>query len=113
MDRPAARLIDVLLYSAVPFPCPGCGAAIARSPEAWALRCPACGRVIRSRALDAHGAGPRAYEVEVSGHPETRVRIEVPWTEDDGAQLRRWLLWSTVVTLGLVVVLLAAARFLG
>jgi hypothetical protein len=60
-----------------------------------------------------HGEGPRAYEVEVSGHPETRTRIEVPWTEDDGTQLRRWLLWSTVVTLGLVAVLLAAASLLG
>ena len=96
----------------MPFPCPGCGAAIARSPETWALRCESCGAVIRARALDVPGDGPRAYEVEVNGRPETRTRIEVPWTEADGARLRRWLFWSTVLTLGLVLVLLAAARFL-
>jgi hypothetical protein len=95
----------------VPFPCPGCRAPVTRSPEAWALRCPSCGRVIRARPLDASTRDTRAYEVEVTGRPETRTRIEVPWTSDDAASLRRWLFWSTVLTLGLVGVLLAAARW--
>jgi len=47
----------------------------------------------------------------VTGRPETRTRIDVPWTPDDARRLRRWLFWSTLLTLGLVVVLLAAARW--
>jgi len=95
----------------VPFPCPGCRASIDRSPEAWALRCPACRSVIRARALDAVSGDLRAYEVEITGRPETRHRIEVPWTEGEAARLRRWLVWSTVLTLALVGVLFAAARW--
>jgi len=95
----------------VPFPCPGCRASIDRSPEAWALRCPACRRVIRARALDAVSGDVRAYEVEITGRPETRHRIEVPWTEGEAARLRRWLVWSTVLTLALVGVLFLAARW--
>ena len=94
----------------VAFPCPGCGAAVSRSPEGWALRCPSCRRAIRARALDAAGAG-RAYEMEIAGRPETRRRLEVPWTPEEDARLRRWLLWSTVLTLALVAALLAAARW--
>ncbi len=95
----------------MPFPCPGCAAPIARSPESWALRCPACGRVIRARPLDAASGPGRAYEVEVAGRPETRRRIEVPWTAEESARLQRWLLWSTVITLALVGLLFAAARW--
>jgi len=95
----------------VPFPCPGCQAVIDRSPEAWALRCPACGRVIRARALDAVSGDVRAYEVQITGRPETRRRIEVPWSDQETARLRQWLVWSTVLTLALVAVLFAAARW--
>jgi hypothetical protein len=95
----------------VPFACPGCHTAIDRSPEAWALRCPACGGVIRARATGAVSGDVRAYEVEITGRPETRRRIEVPWTEREAARLRRWLVWSTVLTLALVGVLFAAARW--
>ncbi len=95
----------------MPFACPGCNAAIDRSPEGWAVRCPGCGRVIRARALDAVSGDVRAYEVEITGRPETRRRIEVPWTDQEAARLRRWLAWSTVLTLALVVVLFAAARW--
>ena len=95
----------------MPFPCPGCQAAIDRSPEAWVLRCPACGRVIRARATDAVSGDVRAYEIEITGRPETRRRIEVPWTDQETARLRQWLVWSTVLTLALVAVLFAAARW--
>jgi hypothetical protein len=53
----------------------------------------------------------RAYEVEVAGRPETRRRVEAPWSAEDGARLRVWLLWSSVITLGLVAVLYALARW--
>ena len=95
----------------MPFACPGCNAAVVRSPEAWALRCPACGGVIRARALDAVSGDVRAYEVEITGRPETRRRIEVPWTDQETARLRQWLVWSTVLTLALVAILFAAARW--
>ncbi|HUG54269.1 MAG TPA: hypothetical protein VMR21_11740 [Vicinamibacteria bacterium] len=95
----------------MPFPCPACRATVPHGPEAWALRCPSCGAVIRSRPLDDAGGGAAAFEVEVAGRPETRTRVEVPWTADQAARLRRWLLWSTLLTLGLVLVLFAAARW--
>jgi hypothetical protein len=84
---------------------------VPRGPEGWAQRCPACRAVLRSRALDDGTADVRAYEVEVAGRPETRRRVEVPWSAEDGARLRLWLLWSSVVTLGLVAVLYALARW--
>jgi hypothetical protein len=57
-------------------------------------------------------SGPeRAYDVEVTGQPETRRRITVAWTPDESRRLRAWLAWSTVLTLGLVVVLYALARW--
>jgi hypothetical protein len=38
--------------------------------------------------------------------------VEVPWSERDERSLRAWLSWSTAITLGLVLVLLALARWL-
>ena len=95
----------------MPFDCPGCGQAIDRSPATLALRCPHCRRVLRSRAVDTGGETERTYDVEVSGEPQTRRRVTVPWTPDEARRLRRWLAWSTGLTLGLVVVLYAAARW--
>jgi hypothetical protein len=92
----------------VPFPCPSCGAAISRSPDSWGLRCEACGCRLRSRPLDAEGT-VRVYEVEASGRPDTRLRVEVPWSDADARRLRRWLVWSTTITLGLIGVLLLLA----
>jgi hypothetical protein len=53
----------------------------------------------------------RLYEVEVAGRPATRRRVAVAWTAEESRRLRRWLAWSTVLTLGLVVVLYALARW--
>ena len=94
----------------MPFPCPACGSAIDRSPATWALRCPSCRRVLRGRALETDGPD-RVYEVAVAGEPKTRTRVAVPWTADESRRLRRWLVWSTALTLGLVLVLYAAARW--
>jgi hypothetical protein len=94
----------------VPFDCPGCGAAIDASPDRLGLRCPACRRVVRARVVDASGTEPE-FDVEVTGRPETRRRIAVPWTADESRRLRAWLVWATVLTLGLVVVLYALARW--
>lgn len=94
----------------MPFDCPGCGAAVARSPDRWGLRCPACRRVLRTRVVDASGP-ERVYDVEVAGQPATRRRIAVPWSADESRRLRAWLAWSTVLTLGLVAVLYALARW--
>jgi hypothetical protein len=49
--------------------------------------------------------------VEVAGQPATRKRVAVAWTADESRRLRLWLAWSTVLTLGLVVVLYALARW--
>jgi hypothetical protein len=81
------------------------------SPESFATRCASCGGAIRARVLDAFSGERRAYEVQITGRPETRRRVEIPWSEHEAARLRRWLLWSTVLTLALVVVLFAAARW--
>jgi hypothetical protein len=94
----------------VAFPCPGCDAPIDASPDRWGLRCPSCRRVLRTRALDTSGPG-RRYEVEVTGEPATRRQVEIAWTADEARRLRAWLAWSTVLTLGLVVVLYALARW--
>jgi hypothetical protein len=51
------------------------------------------------------------YEVELAGRPETRRRVVVPWNEGDERRLARWLLWATLLTLGLVGLLYAAARW--
>jgi hypothetical protein len=68
---------------------------------------------VRSRALDDAKPDARAYEVEIAGRPETRRRVEVAWSPEDGARLRAWLLASSVVTLGLVGVLYLLARLAG
>jgi len=93
----------------VSFACPGCGALVPRRPSAWALRCPTCRALLRSRALDTSGESP-AYEVEVAGRPETRRRVEAPWDDRERRRLAKWLLWSSLVTLGLVPLLYLAAR---
>jgi hypothetical protein len=95
----------------VPFPCPGCDAPIEARPERFALRCPACGALLRSRAVETSGPAP-LYEVEVSGRPETRRRVEVPWNEAQRRRLSAWLLWASALTVGLVLVLYALARLL-
>ena len=94
----------------MPFACPGCGETIRASPDRWGLRCPACRRVLRTRALEASGP-ERQYDVEVAGQPATRRRVAVAWTADESRRLRVWLAWSTVLTLGLVAVLYALARW--
>lgn len=90
------------------FPCPVCRATVKRSPDSRLLRCAACGSRLRGRTLPDEGS-TRVYEVEAAGQPETRTRVEMPWGEADDRRLRRWLVWSTTLTLGLVVVLLALA----
>jgi hypothetical protein len=84
---------------------------VAARPERFALRCPACGAVIRARPLETSGAAP-AFEVFVAGRRETLRRVEVPWDEPQRRRLAAWLLWSSAVTLGLVLVLLVLARLL-
>ena len=89
--------------------CPACGAPVPGSPEAWTLRCPACGRRLRSRRIDEGGEFP-VYEVAVIGRPDTARRLE--WREGPPPRrLRAWLLWSTVATLSLLAVLYLIARF--
>jgi hypothetical protein len=92
------------------FPCPGCGAPVEGSLERVMLRCRTCNAVLRSRVVETEGP-LREYDVEVARKPETRIRVEVPWTPDEARRLRAWLVWSSVVTLGLVGVLYALARF--
>lgn len=93
----------------MPFPCPACQAAIDRSPESWALRCPSCGALLRSRAQGEH-EGRRVYEVEARGRPGGRVRVELPWSEADERRLAKWLVWSSLVTLGLIPLLYVLVR---
>ncbi len=44
------------------------------------------------------------------GRPETRLRVEVAWDEGQQRRLSAWLLWSSLLTLLLVVALYALAR---
>ena len=48
----------------------------------------------------------------MAGRPETRRRVELPWDECERSRLRAWLLWSSAVTVSLVLALYALARFL-
>jgi hypothetical protein len=95
----------------VTFPCPRCAALQTGAPR-FVSRCADCGALLRGRARDASG-DRRAYDVEVAGQPETRRVVEVAWSPRDQARLRAWLLWSTAITLGLIVVLYALARLSG
>jgi hypothetical protein len=67
---------------------------------------------VRGRARDAQG-DRRTFEVEVAGRPQTRRVVEVPWSPADQARLWAWLGWSTAITLGLIGVLYALARWSG
>jgi hypothetical protein len=67
---------------------------------------------VRGRAGDASGEH-RTFEVEVLGRPGTRREVEVPWSPADQTRLRSWLVWSTAITLGLIGVLYALARWSG
>ena len=44
------------------------------------------------------------------GRPETRRVVEIAWDRHQAGRLARWLLWSTVLTIALTVLLLAAAH---
>lgn len=94
------------------FACPACAAPVAGSPELPVLRCPACGSLLRSRSVEGDGRS-RAYEVEVAGRPESRRRVEVAWSEAEARRLRAWLAVSSLVTLGLVLLLYLVARLAG
>jgi hypothetical protein len=90
-------------------PCPACGAPVPGSPEAWTLRCRACGSRLRSRRADEGGRFP-VYDIAVVGRRAAARRVE--WREEPSPRrLRAWLAWSTVATLGLVAVLYALARY--
>ncbi len=93
----------------VTFACPGCEAVIEGRPERPARRCRSCGALLRSRPLDTGGELP-GYELEVVGRPETRRRVEVAWDEEERRRLSAWLLWSSLLTVLLVVALYALAR---
>jgi hypothetical protein len=68
--------------------------------------------VVRCRAVETSGPAP-VFEVYVAGRKETLRRVEVPWDAAQQHRLSRWLLWSCVLTLGLVLVLYVLARLLG
>jgi hypothetical protein len=93
----------------VSFACPACDAGIDARPDRPALRCPSCGALLRSRPVDADGPAP-VFEVEALGRGGAHRRVEVPWDESQRRRLAAWLLWSSVVTLGLVLVLYLLAR---
>jgi hypothetical protein len=76
------------------------------------MRCPSCGVLLRSRPVDTSGQAP-VFEVEAVGREGARRRAEVPWDEAERRRLTAWLLWSSVVTLGLVLVLYVLARLRG
>ena len=92
------------------FPCPACDAAVDGRPRAIG-RCPACGVVLRARLREGDG-GRRTFDVDAVGQPGVRRTVEMPWSERDERTLRAWLSWSTAITLGLVLVLLALALWL-
>ncbi len=94
------------------FACPACDASVTARVDRPLLRCPACGALLRSRPLDTDGPLP-VFELWVLGRRERRRRVEVPWDEVARRRLAAWLLWSSVVTLALVLVLYALARLRG
>ena len=75
------------------------------------LRCPTCRAVLRSRAVDTSGAAP-AFDVEVTGRPETRRRVELAWDPAQRRRLSTWLMVASVVTVALVLALFVLARAL-
>ncbi len=48
----------------------------------------------------------------MAGRPETRRRVEVPWDESERRRLRAWLVWSSAITVALVLVLFFLAQVL-
>ncbi len=94
------------------FACPACDATVPARPDRLLQRCPACGALLRSRPVDTSGAAP-VFEVEAVGRREARRRVELPWDEDERRRLASWLLWSSLLTLGLVLVLYVLARLRG
>jgi hypothetical protein len=67
--------------------------------------------VLRARLRDGEG-DLRTFDVDAVGRPGARRTVLVPWSARDDRSLRTWLAWSTAITLGLVLVLLALARWL-
>jgi uncharacterized protein (DUF983 family) len=94
----------------MPFACPACRATLDADLEKPLVRCAACGARLRSRIVET-GDQTRVYDVKVVGRPETRASVPVEWTSRERRRLAAWLWWSTVVTLGLVAVLYALARW--
>ncbi len=80
------------------------------SPESWFFRCRSCGKLIRSRASSSSETA-RVYEIEIVGRPQTRRRIELPWTQTQQARLERRLLGFSLVTVSLVILLFLIARW--
>lgn len=93
------------------FPCPGCDAPIDTRPDRFMLRCPACRAVLRARPVDTGEPAP-AFDVEVTGRPETRRRVELAWDPAQRRRLSVWLMTASVVTVALVLVLFLLARAL-
>lgn len=92
------------------FPCPACDADVPGRPRAIG-RCPGCGVVLRARLRESED-GRRLFDIDAVGRPGARRTVEGRWSERDERSLRAWLAWSTAITLGLVLVLLALARWL-
>lgn len=61
--------------------------------------------------METEGESP-AFEVQVVGRPETARRVEVAWTPAERRRLATWLVWSSFVTVALVLVLYVLARLL-
>lgn len=90
------------------FPCPGCGAPVDGRPDRLLLTCATCGARLRSHAVESSGAAP-AFEVQVVGRPECRRFVEIPWDEAERRRLAGWLVWASILTVALVLMLLVLA----
>ena len=90
--------------------CPGCGTALETDPERWFFRCSSCRKLIRCRAASS-SENTRVYEIEIVGRPQTRRRVEMPWTGSQQAQLERRLVGFSLATVSLVILLYLAARW--